>query len=241
MDGSRVAGARSGVTITLFDLAGADPALRFSPYCWRTRLALAHKELPVETLPWRLADKQTIAFSGQGRVPVIRDGGRVVFDSWTIAAYLEETYPERPSLFGGLAGQAHARFINAWADIALNAAISRMVVHDVWRALDPGDQPYFRESREARFGMTLEQTVEGRAERVEEFRRLLSPLRTMLRAQPWIGGAAPSYADYIVAGSLQWARCICPLDLLEPEDEVVLWRSRVGGLFDSLAGAAPRV
>jgi hypothetical protein len=34
---------------TLYDLAGADPDLRFSPYCWRTRLALAHKGLEVET------------------------------------------------------------------------------------------------------------------------------------------------------------------------------------------------
>jgi hypothetical protein len=41
--------------ITLYDLAGDDPSLRFSPYCWRTRLALAHKGLQVETIPWRFA------------------------------------------------------------------------------------------------------------------------------------------------------------------------------------------
>ena len=42
--------------IILHDLAGADPALRFSPYCWRTKLALAHKGLAVTTLPWRFRD-----------------------------------------------------------------------------------------------------------------------------------------------------------------------------------------
>ena len=42
------------MTFRLYDLAGADPDRRFSPYCWRTRLALAHKELPVETVPWRV-------------------------------------------------------------------------------------------------------------------------------------------------------------------------------------------
>src|SRR5208337_4194156 len=66
----------------LYDLAGADPALRFSPYCWRIRMALAHKGLAVETVPWRFTDRDVIAFSGQGQVPVIRDGETVVSDSW---------------------------------------------------------------------------------------------------------------------------------------------------------------
>src|SRR5215469_14553619 len=109
------------MSIVLYDLAGADPDLRFSPYCWRTRFALAHKGLPVETVPWRFMEREAIAFSNQARVPVIRDGERIVFDSWTIAGYLEETYPAL-SLFGN-GGQAHAQFINAWADSVLVSAI----------------------------------------------------------------------------------------------------------------------
>ena len=46
----------------MHDLAGEDPDLRFSPYCWRTRFALAHKGLPVETVPWRFTDRDEIAF-----------------------------------------------------------------------------------------------------------------------------------------------------------------------------------
>ena len=79
------------MAIVMHDLAGADPALRFSPYCWRTRMALAHKGLAVETIPWRFTEKDALAFSGQGRVPVIRDGDRVVSDSWSIAEYLEDS------------------------------------------------------------------------------------------------------------------------------------------------------
>ena len=59
------------MTIQLYDLAGEDPSVRFSPYCWRTRLALAHKGLDVETIPWRFTDKEMIAFSDQELVPVI--------------------------------------------------------------------------------------------------------------------------------------------------------------------------
>jgi glutathione S-transferase len=77
----------------LYDLAGAEPDRRFSPYCWRARMALAHKELPVTTIPWRFSDKDKIAPSGQGRVPVLVDNGRWIADSWVIANYLEDTYP----------------------------------------------------------------------------------------------------------------------------------------------------
>ncbi len=99
--------------LQLYDLAGAEPERRFSPYCWRIKLALVHKGLPFDTIPWRFTDKDAIAFSGQGRVPVLVDGEHVVFDSWTIATDLEDAYADRPSLFRGDGGRAVTRFVNA--------------------------------------------------------------------------------------------------------------------------------
>ena len=87
----------------LYDLAGAESERRFSPYCWRIKLALMHKGLPFDTIPWRFIEEKAIAFSGQGRVPVLIDGDQVVLDSWTIANYLEDRHPDRPSLFRGVA------------------------------------------------------------------------------------------------------------------------------------------
>jgi glutathione S-transferase len=227
--------------IVLYDLAGADPALRFSPYCWRTRMALAHKGLDVQTVPWRFTDKDMIAFSGQGRVPVIRDGETVVSDSWAIACYLEAHYPERPSLFGGAAGQAHARLINAWADAALIAAVARLVVCDIVDIIDPKDRDYFRSSREQRFEATLEAVQDdGRANRVATFRDSLAPVRLVLRTQPWLGGAAPSYADHILFGTLQWPRCASRFEMLAPDDPVVAWQERALDLYGGLGRLAPR-
>ncbi len=80
------------MSIKLYDLAGADEDRRFSPYCWRTKLALAHKGLKLETIPWRLTEKDRIAFVGSKRVPVIVDGSKQVADSWAIAVYLERAY-----------------------------------------------------------------------------------------------------------------------------------------------------
>jgi glutathione S-transferase len=229
------------MAIVMHDLAGAEPALRFSPYCWRTRMALAHKGLAVETIPWRFTEKDAIAFSGQGRVPVIRDGDRVVFDSWTIAEYLEDNYPDRPSLFGGAAGRAHARFINAWADSAMLGGIARLIVRDIWDVVDPRDRAYFRESRQARFGTTLEAVQQGREARLPEFRALLQPIRTVLGKQRWLGGEAPDYADYIVFGTLQWPRCASRFELLAADGPIAEWRERMLDLFDGLGRRATTV
>lgn len=220
------------MSIIMHDLAGADPDLRFSPYCWRTRFALAHKGLPVETIPWRFTDTDAIAFSGQARVPVIRDGDKVVFDSWSIAEYLEDSCPA-PAIFGGPIGRSHTLFINAWADAVLVGGIARFIVRDLLDVIDPKDRAYFRTSREARFGTTLEQVQAGRDDRLAAFRDLLLPIRLVLRKQQWLGGPAPSYADHIVAGTLMWPRCGSRYPLLAEDDPVTAW---FGGMLDQYGG-----
>ena len=229
------------MTIHLYDLAGADPALRFSPYCWRTKLALAHKGLPLETTPWRFQDTGKLAFSGQGRVPVIRDGDSVIFDSWTIAEYLEDQYEGPPALFNGHGGRAHARFINAWADTVLNAGIFPLIVLDLFNALDQGDHAYFRASREQRLGTTIENAHAGRDGRLAAFRASLSPIRMVLGAQRFLGGGQPSYADHIVAGSLMWPYCVSRFELLTPDDPISAWWARMNDLYGGLMRDAKRV
>lgn len=224
----------------LYDLAGADPSLRFSPYCWRVRMALRHKGLDVETVPWRFTDKDAIAFSGQGRVPVLIDGDRAISDSFAIALHLEETYPDRPSLFGGSAGLCLARFVNAFADNVVQPGIARLIVSDVVKVLHEKDQPYFRESREKRFGRTLEAVTSDRDTAVVDFRSALEPLRQCLSMQLFLGGEAPLYADYIVFGGFQWARCVSPFELLIPGDPIYAWRERLLNAFDRYARQATR-
>jgi glutathione S-transferase len=88
------------MTLRLYDLAGAEPDRRFSPYCWRTRMALAHKQLAYETIPWRFTEKGAIASSGQKLVPVMVDGDHWIADSWIIANHLEDTYRATPRSLG---------------------------------------------------------------------------------------------------------------------------------------------
>lgn len=226
------------MTIRLYDLAGADAAHRFSPHCWKTRLALAHKGLAVETVPWRFTDRDAIAFSGQGKVPVIVDGDHVVADSFEIALDLERRYPERPSLFGGAQGQAMARFVNLWADATLTAGIAPMIIQDVLGTLDDGDRDYFIETRTKRFGAPLDQVQATREQRLPAFRAALTPLRAMLSRQPFIGGESPNYGDHCAFGPFQWARTCSGFALLADDDPVRDWQERLLDLYGGLARAA---
>lgn len=51
------------MAIKMYELAGATDDRCYSPYCWRIRMALAHKNVAVETIPWRFTEKERIAFS----------------------------------------------------------------------------------------------------------------------------------------------------------------------------------
>lgn len=223
----------------LYELAGADPRCVFSPHCWKSRLALAHKGLEVETVPWRYADKDKIAFTGQGLVPVLTDGGTHVHDSWRIAEYLEETYPDRPSLFDGHTGHALARFVHAWTLNVLNPGVIGLILTDIHDVLTDDDKPYFRESREARFGRKLEEVTADRDARVAGFRASLAPLRTTLAAQPYLSGDSPLYADYCVFASFVWARATSAYALLEKDDPLHAWCDRLYDAFDGLARSVP--
>jgi glutathione S-transferase len=237
-DGAPKCREEDAMTIRLYELVGVDDR-RFSPYCWRTRMALAHKGLAVETIPCRFTDKDKIAFSGQARVPVIRDGAATVSDSWAIACYLEDTYTDAPTLFGDAIGRAEARFINEWADGELHARMIRLVLMDIYEHVDAADRAYFRTSREQRLGFTLEQVAAEREEHRPAFERALSPLRTLLTEQPFVCGRTPAYGDYIVFGAFQWARVISPYRLVEPGDPVDDWRCRMLDLFDGLGRNVP--
>ncbi len=224
----------------LFELAGADPARLFSPYCWRIRMALAHKDLPFESVTWYLTQKDAIRPHRSEKVPVLVDGETSVHDSWTIANYLEDSYPDRPSLFGGAGGRAMARMLNSWSDVMVGQ-ISPFIIADIHAQLAPQDQDYFRYTREKAMGTTLEQAMAGREGRIEDLRRWLHPLRMTLRAQLFVGGDSPNYADYIVFGPFQWARVTSPFELLAANDPIYVWREKMLDAFGGMARNAPVV
>lgn len=75
-----------------------------SPFCWRVLLALEFKGLAwrshlLNTDLQEHKSPQMLAMNPRGRLPVLRDGDYVVFESLAVLYYLERKYPE-PPLFG---------------------------------------------------------------------------------------------------------------------------------------------
>jgi glutathione S-transferase len=237
-DGGMLRGL-SKMTLKLFELVGTDITRPFSPFCWRTRMALAHKGLSAESIPWCFTEKHAIAPHQSEKVPVLIDGETSVADSWTIATYLEDTYPDRPSLFGGEGGRALGRMLNWWGDVTVVGGMFPLIVADIPAHLKPDDAAYFRTTREARFGKPLEEVAAGRDKSVEGFRRAIDPMRLTLKTQAYLGGAVPNYADYIVFGAFQWARVVSPFKLLAENDPVYAWREKLLDAFDGMARKSP--
>ena len=223
--------------ITLWELGGRNDR-RYSLFSWRTRMALRHKGLPFETQPVRMSDKAAIAFSGGKTVPVIRDGDAVVRDSWRIAEHLEDRYPDK-SLFGGPIGRGVTQTFNTWVDRTLVGSMLAAIVSDIHERVDPQDEAYFRQMMEGILKRSLE---EARAKREDALRRLasaLEPLQAALKRQPFVSGAGPAYADYILFSVFQWARVMSPQEVLAPESAISAWRERMLGLYDGFARHVP--
>ena len=125
----------------LYDLC-ADNDLRFSPFCWRVKLALAHKGLDYQTEPVRFTEKLKLEFSGQTLLPVLDDNGTIVSDSWAIAEYLEQTYPDTPTLFPGNEGKHMAKLTMEWMD-SQNRELLTFIILDIFAKLNAEDQAYF--------------------------------------------------------------------------------------------------
>ena len=219
--------------ITLWELGGKADR-RYSLFSWRTRMALRHKQLAFETVPVRMSDKAVIAFSGGKTVPIVKDGETVVRDSWKIAEYLESRYPDAPTLFGGGIGHGVTQTFNVWVDRVLVLPMLALIVADVHERVDPADEKYFRESMEKILKMTLEEARKGRAEAMARLTRTLEPMQALLKRQPWIAGAHPAYADYILFSIFQWARVMSSHEVLE-EGPLREWRERVLDLHGGFA------
>lgn len=223
----------------LYGLCGEDDAIHFSPHVWKVIMALHHKGLSYAFRPVPFTEIPKLEDGFSPTVPILRDGDRLVRDSFDIALYLEDTYPDAPSLFKGEGGRGMARVIEGFSQTVIHPALTKIAVADIHNLLAPTDRVYFRKSREARLGQTLEEMATNRFTEAAEFPRKLEPIRHALKVQPWLGGQSPLFCDYILFGALQWARVTAPVDLLSEDDVVRQWFERCLDLFGGVGRQVP--
>src|SRR5438270_3274821 len=103
--------------LTLYDAARC-------PYCARTRIALAEKDVEYESVEIDLDDRPAWIYEKNplGKVPVLEEGEFVLPESAVIMEYLEERYPEPALLPSDPAERARVRLRIERFDHALGNA-----------------------------------------------------------------------------------------------------------------------
>ena len=221
------------MTISLYELVSEDGSSA-CPYVWRVKYALAQKKLDYEIVRIGLVDIPNILGGRYSSVPVMVLDGLELGDSWLIADHLDQAFPDAQPLFGCPAERAMVRYFDNWMSTQILAKLLNIYALDIHDNARPVDRAYFRQSREARMGKTLEQFVSNRDEVLVALRASFDPMRKVLAEQDFVGGSEPNYADFIAIGVIIWVTGFGSLPLFAADDPLLDWVERCRGLYDRL-------
>ncbi|KAG7089775.1 hypothetical protein E1B28_011428 [Marasmius oreades] len=238
--------------ILYYDIASGPPVRPFAPNPWKVRYALNLKRVPYHTEWVELPDVTTVRKrlnaapvrkfadgSDFHTLPVIHDQGHevVVGDSFDIAVYLDQTYPE----------SGDRLFPQASSGTALYVAFNKFVDDFFSRFCilcsrglpfnpETADESKAEFCRRAGVERWEQLGIEGeeRIKMVEEFKVALDELARVYKHRPagegpWLeGGSSPTYADLIVGGWLAMMK-----NTLSEWEDMKTWHEGLWGRIDS--------
>lgn len=226
------------MTIEFYELAAENTDIKFSPFVWRIRMALLHKGVDFKSIAWQFKDRDT---KEHKTVPAIYDNGKMVSDSWEIAKYLDAQYPDKPMLMKDAEAQAHAQLVSNICNAMIFGTAVSMAIYPVSQIIDDESAAYFIETREGKFGKKLVDVNNDDKDAAKAaLAKGLSVFETTLATSDYLGGDAPTYADYTLFGVLKWIDVVA----YRPVDEstnVGKWFDRISAMYDGDAAKAPTV
>jgi glutathione S-transferase len=159
-----------------------------SPYSWRALLALEYKQLPYVSHQVQFAKQehkspQMLNMNPRGRVPVLKDGDYVCFESLAILHYLDRKHPS-PPLFGRTPQET--------------GTINRVICEY---------GAYAEDNIQKLIYVILFQGVDGHMEEIERaMSNVIAEARTIerrLSSSAWLVGEQMSAADIVVYPGIQ--------------------------------------
>ncbi|KAG0302911.1 hypothetical protein BGZ98_007127 [Dissophora globulifera] len=210
-------------TLKLFELVdGKTRKISFSPAVWRAKFALNYKKVSYESVPLNFLEIPIAIPAAcpnvvSPTVPTLQlENGQGLMDSLAIAEYLEEKYPDRPSLFGKSPSEKNLQmFFQSYVQAKINPSIQRMVYLNMHAMQDPDTAHYFRTSREKSSGRPHHEIGGDLKVNMAELRENLGLIHTALRSSEWISGAHPSWADFVLAATFVWFDSCSPKEFQE--------------------------
>ena len=207
--------------IKLYDLSGKND-LRFSPPCWTVKLCLLHKNIKFKTVPVRFSEKDKIAFSGQALVPILEYEEGYVNDSWEIIKWLDENYLEN-KLFINETSKIFSYFLYLWTSRQLLPVLFKIIAHEIPNVLEGEDINYYIKTREDRINGPITKFKLNISEFINEFNKMINPIRKIIDVNGFIAGKEPGIEDYIFFGNFKWVSCCSSSNLLEIKDPIHRW------------------
>ena len=155
-------------------------------------------------------------------LPAIYDPltGKTIMESYEIARYLDETYPDTPKLLPVETRAFELAFQHAFVE-TVHKLFMPLALAPICQMLNPPSQKYFRETREAQRGAKLEELSPPgsklRAEQLDKLQKGFSVLASWFDAagdgRLLLTGGGPDgdptkvvHGDTYIAGVLIWAR-----------------------------------
>ena len=151
-----------------------------SPFAWRVLLTLEVKQLTYESRLMSFAKREHqspeyLKLNPRGKVPTLKDGDFVVYESLAIMAYLDKQYPERPVF-----GESSQDIGTIWRVVSENASY---VCDPIQKIVAP---------------LFLGRVNEKKAEIGEAAAAVageLSRIEALLGKSPWLSGQGITAAD----------------------------------------------
>ncbi len=211
--------------LKLYDLSGKND-LRFSPPCWNVKLCLIQNNIKFTTIPVKFTDKHKIAFSKQKLVPILDYKDGFVYDSWNIISWLHQNYPQK-KIFLNNSSKNFSYFLYLWTSRQLLPILFKIIAHEIPNVLEGDDIDYYIKTREERINGPITKFVPLISASIEEFRKLIDPIRKIIIDNDYISGKKPGIEDFIFFGNLKWVDVCSSCNLLDDEDPVYKWYKKL--------------
>ncbi|GAA6005768.1 hypothetical protein JCM11491_004001 [Sporobolomyces phaffii] len=226
----------------LYVLVGQHSGPQFSPTVFKSLLCLFHKDVKFEIreLVWtELRAKKEAWKTDRPTLPTLElPDGQIIGDSDKIAEWLDEEYPDAPSLFvPGVAASAVApgsrqvaknylKYVStAFGSPALLgtpfspffSAIAQGI-HDLIK--EEKDREYFRSDTKfgVKDGWSKLQKLD-RSESIRQAKTFVTPLEGLLKSTKFLTGDLPGIVDYTLYGRYAFQR------VADPSAAKQIWRS----------------
>ncbi|KDR83248.1 hypothetical protein GALMADRAFT_89092 [Galerina marginata CBS 339.88] len=216
------------MTIIFYDIPSALPRNAWSPNTFKARYALNFKGIPYKTEWVEYPDIEPVAKklgippttkkldgSPHYTLPAIYDPSTKTYvsDSRLIVEYLEKEYPDTPSLFPHNTVGLQLAFSHAFGPCL--DALWEFILPVQCLKLNPRSAEYFRRTREADFGKTLEEVIPKGDQAVIQWAKYKDGMGKVDAWYTQNGGKGPflmgetlSWADVVVVSWTIWVRII---------------------------------